>query len=232
MDHGPARRGAQTGGRVPQGLDRMPRAAPFDVHHRRYEDWFASHEPAYQSELLAVRALLPWRGRGLEIGAGSGRFAGPLGVRVGMDPSPAMLRYATARGVLAVQGVAEALPFRDAAFDYALIVTTLCFVDDAKMMLSETRRVLTSGGSLVIGFIDRASALGRDYLTHRAEHVFYRKASFYSAAEVDVLLRDIGFENLLWAQTVSVPPEKMREAEPVRPGTGTGAFVVVRATRS
>lgn len=49
----------------------MPRAAPFDVHHRRYEDWFASHEPAYQSELLAVRALLPWRGRGLEIGGGA-----------------------------------------------------------------------------------------------------------------------------------------------------------------
>lgn len=210
----------------------MPRAAPFDVHHRRYEDWFASHEPAYQSELLAVRALLPWRGRGLEIGVGSGRFAGPLGVRVGVDPSPAMLKYATTRGVLAAQGVAEALPFRDATFDYALIVTTLCFVDDAKMMLTETRRVLTPGGSLVIGFIDRASALGRDYLAHRAEHVFYREVTFYSAAEVDALLRDAGFSDLVWAQTVSVQPEQMREAEPLRPGTGTGAFVVVRATRS
>jgi SAM-dependent methyltransferase len=92
----------------------MPMAAPFEVHHRRYEAWFERHEAAYHSELLAVRALLPWRGLGLEIGVGSGRFAGPLGVRVGVDPSAAMLRYANARGVLAARGVAEALPFRDA----------------------------------------------------------------------------------------------------------------------
>ncbi len=210
----------------------MPRAAPFEVHHRRYEDWFTTHEPAYQSELLAVRALLPWQGRGLEIGVGSGRFAGPLGVRVGVDPSPAMLRYATARGVLAVQGVAEALPFRDAVFDYALIVTTLCFVDDANAMLAEARRVLAPSGRLVVGFIDRASDLGRDYLAHRTEHVFYREATFYSAAEVDALLRDAGFSDLVWAQTISVAPDQMREAEPLRAGSGTGAFVVVQAIRS
>ncbi len=208
----------------------MPRAAPFEIHHRRYEDWFTGHEPAYQSELLAVRALLPWHGLGLEIGAGSGRFAGPLGVRIGVDPSRAMLGYATARGVLAVQGVAEALPLRTAAFDYALIVTTLCFVDDARLMLTETRRVLAPGGFLVIGFVGRASALGRDYLARRPEHVFYREATFYSAAEVDGLLRGSGFGDLVWAQTVFAPPEQMQEAEPLRAGTGTGAFVVVRAT--
>jgi hypothetical protein len=99
-------------------------------------------------------------------------------------------------------------------------------------MLTETRRVLTPGGSLVIGFIDRASVLGRDYLIQRAEHVFYREATFYSAAEVDALLRDSGFAAPLWAQTVSVSPEQMREPEPVRVGSGRGAFVVVRAIRS
>jgi ubiquinone/menaquinone biosynthesis C-methylase UbiE len=170
----------------------MPRAAPFDVHHHSYEDWFASHEPAYLSELLAVRALLPWRGRGLEIGVGSGRFAGPLGVRVGVDPSSAMLRYATARDVLATQGVAKALPFRDATFDYALIVTTLCFVDDATMMLTKTRRVLTPGGSLVIGFIDRASALGRDYLIHRAESVVHTVPSRRRKLAPVLLSRETG----------------------------------------
>jgi len=38
-------------------------------------------------------------------------------MRVGVDPSSAMLRYATARGIMAVQGVAEALPFRDDIVD-------------------------------------------------------------------------------------------------------------------
>jgi len=32
--------------------------------------------------LLAVRALLPWRGLGLDIGVGTGRFAAPLMVMV------------------------------------------------------------------------------------------------------------------------------------------------------
>jgi hypothetical protein len=58
----------------------------FNSHHRRYEAWFSRHEAAF-SELLAVRALLPWEGKGLEIGVGTGRFSAPLGVEVGVDPS-------------------------------------------------------------------------------------------------------------------------------------------------
>jgi SAM-dependent methyltransferase len=91
---------------------------------------------------------------------------------------------------LVVQGVAEALAFREAAFDHALIVTKLCFVDDARAMLVEARRVLTPRCQLVIGFIDRASVLGQDYLARQASHVFYRESTFYSAAEVDAMLRD------------------------------------------
>jgi SAM-dependent methyltransferase len=128
-----------------------------------------------------VRALLPWSGRGLEIGVGSGRFAAPLGVEFGIDPAAEMLAYARARGVRVACAVAEALPFADAAFDYALVVTTICFVDDAAAMLAEARRVLKPGGELVIGFIDRTSDLGRHYLAHREENVFYRDARFYSA---------------------------------------------------
>ena len=42
----------------------------------------------------------------------------------------AMLAYATARGVYGIQGVAETLPFKDGVFDFGLVVTTICFVDD------------------------------------------------------------------------------------------------------
>ena len=53
----------------------------FNSHHRRDEAWFSRHEAASLSELLAVRALLPWEVRGLEIGVGTGRFAAPLALR-------------------------------------------------------------------------------------------------------------------------------------------------------
>ena len=166
----------------------MPRTAPFELYHRRYDEWFERHAVAYQSELLAVRALLPWRGLGLSIGVGTGRFAAPLGVPVGIDPVREVLAYAAKRGVSVVQGVAEALPFANSSFDYILSVTTICFVEDAGAMLAEASRVLKPAGKLVIGFIDRSSELGRHYRAHQAENVFYREATFFSVAEVEQLL--------------------------------------------
>ena len=145
----------------------MARISPFQDYHRRYERWFTHHQGAYHSELLALRALLPWQGLGLEIGVGSGRFAAPLGVQIGIDPSRAVLCYASKRGTQTVKGVAEILPFADATFDYVLVATTICFVDDPTSMLSEAWRVLRPHGSACIGFIDRESSLGQIYLAEQ-----------------------------------------------------------------
>jgi ubiquinone/menaquinone biosynthesis C-methylase UbiE len=208
-----------------------PRINPFNTHHGRYEDWFTRHHEAYISELLAIRALLPLHGLGLEIGMGTGRFAAPLGVEVGIDPSPEMLAYSIKKGISCIQGMAETLPFKDAIFDYCLLVTTICFVDDPKGMLNEAHRVLKPGTPVIIGFIDRTSTLGQYYLDHQAENVFYRNATFYSAPEVEKLLNETGFFDQTWGQTLSKPMSEIQEIEPLRDGLGDGAFVVVRATR-
>jgi ubiquinone/menaquinone biosynthesis C-methylase UbiE len=205
---------------------------PFNTYHVRYDAWFTRYEAAYHSELLAIRALLPWQGLGLEIGVGTGRFAVPLGVKVGVDPSKAMLAYAIKGGVSGIQGVAEALPFTDAVFDYGLVVTTICFVDDPRAMLNEAHRVLKPGVPLIIGFVDRTSMLGQHYLTYQAENVFYREARFYSALEVEKLLNDAGFVDQTWGQTLSKPLKEIQEIEPLREGHGHGGFVVVSAAGS
>ena len=209
----------------------MPRVAPFEAHHERYEAWFGKHEAAYISELLALRPFVPWEGRGIEIGVGSGRFAAPLGVQVGLDPSAAMLAYAAARKIEVVEGTAEDLPFAAGSFDHALVVTTICFVDSPAEMLAEAHRVLKPGGRLVIGFIDRESALGQDYLAHQFENVFYREATFYSADEVARLLAQGGFAIDAWAQTLALPLSETRRIEPLRAGRGQCAFAVVAAMR-
>lgn len=207
----------------------MPRIAAFEAHTERYEAWFARNEAAYLSELLAVRAFLPWTGRGLEIGVGSGRFAAPLGIQVGVDPSPAMRALAAAHGIAVVAGTAEQLPFPPACFDYALIVTTICFVDSPVRMLAEAHRVLKPEGVLVIGFLDRDSPLGRDYLAHQAQSVFYREATFYSAAEVEGLLDEAGFTIRAWGQTLSHSLAETCVIEPLQSGRGRCSFVVVAA---
>jgi hypothetical protein len=98
-------------------------------------------------------------------------------------------------------------------------------------MLAEAHRVLRPDGKLIIGFLDRHSGIGRSYLERQSESVFYREAVFYSAAEVGDLLRAQGFKTLAWGQTLFRPLTESTEIEPVRPGTGDGAFVVVMADR-
>ncbi|MBN1961773.1 MAG: class I SAM-dependent methyltransferase [Deltaproteobacteria bacterium] len=205
------------------------KTGPFDAHSERYDNWFEVHQAAYISELLALRMLVPWGGRGLEIGVGTGRFAGPLGIAMGLDPSDAMLTRAADRGIKTTKGVAEELPFLDGSFDYVLIVTTICFVSSPDRMLAEARRVLRPEGKLVIGFIDRQSKIGQGYLEYQLKSLFYREAVFYSVAEVVDLLRTQGFNPRSWGQTLFRPLAEITNIEPVRPNTGDGAFVVVMA---
>jgi ubiquinone/menaquinone biosynthesis C-methylase UbiE len=207
----------------------MPRIEAFEAHAQRYEAWFDQHQAAYLSELLALRALVPWSGRGLEIGVGTARFAAPLGIQVGIDPSPKMLELAATRGITVVKGTAEALPFDRATFDHALVATTICFVDSPARMLAEARRVLVPDGRLVIGFIDPDSIIGRHYVEHQAESSFYRDARFQSVPAVERLLHDAGFVIDTWGQTLSHALAETTAIEPLRPGVGRCAFVVVAA---
>lgn len=209
----------------------MARTDSFDTHAERYDRWFERHDAAYRSELLAVRRLALRPGLGLEIGVGTGRFAGPLHVSVGIDPSARMLKRARARGVKAARGTAEALPFLGGVFDLVLIVTTICFVDDARAMLREAGRVMKPDGMLIIGFIDRESRLGRHYVAHRDESPFYRDAEFYSVAEIAGLLAETGFVASEWVQTLDKVLAQTVEVECPRPGSGQAAFVAVRAAK-
>jgi SAM-dependent methyltransferase len=205
----------------------MPKTGPFEKHVDRYEAWFAKHPAAYESELRAVRELWPAEADGLEIGAGAAHFAGPLGIKTAVEPAAAMRAAAAKRGIHAVDGVAEQLPFADARFDAALMVTTLCFVDDPERAVREMYRVLRPGGCAVIGFVDLESDLGREYEHRRNASVFYAEARFFSADAVSALLSSAGFVDLESRQTLFRRPETIREADLIEPGYGKGAFVVV-----
>jgi SAM-dependent methyltransferase len=141
-----------------------------------------------------------------------------------------MLQRARDRDLVVLGGIAEALPFLDHVFDYCLIVTTICFVDNARTMMTEARRILRPYGSLLIGLIDRESPLGQDYLNRQSENVFYQEATFYSAHDVETLLLRGGFGELRWVQTLFNKESAQAKAiETVRTGYGEGGFVAVKA---
>ncbi|MBN1435119.1 methyltransferase domain-containing protein [Candidatus Fermentibacterales bacterium] len=206
----------------------MPRIEPFERHAREYDDWFDRNAGLYRAELKAVRRLLPGPGaEGMEVGVGSGMFAEPLGIGIGVEPSPSMAERAAARGIEVHPGVAEDLPFPDGRFDFVLMVTTICFVDDVAVSFREAARVLRNGGSIIVGFVDRNSELGRRYLLRRDESRFYGEASFYSTREVLDYLEEAGFSvtDTVQALIPGEPPESVLE------GSGRGSFVAIRGEK-
>lgn len=206
------------------------RVEPFEKYPERYESWFSRNKGTYLSELDAVRAMLP-NGEGVEIGVGTGRFAAPLGIGFGIDPSKEMIVLARERGVEVVRGVAEALPMKSSSLDIALMVTTVCFVDDLRSTMREAWRILKPGGSLIVGFIDRNSQLGRQYMERSKESVFYKVAVFYSVDELTEHLMKAGFRGFRFVQTVFRPLPDAATKEPVRKGHGSGSFVVIKTRK-
>jgi len=89
----------------------LPKISPFEKYSDAYDDWFRKNADTYAAELALIRRLLPPPGAfGMEVGAGSGKFAGPIGIRIGVEPSGEMAKKAVNQGIQVVRGVAEYLP--------------------------------------------------------------------------------------------------------------------------
>jgi len=205
-----------------------PGVAVFDENADHYDRWFEEHGPIYQDELSALRRLMPDVENAIEIGVGTGRFAAPLGISVGIEPSANMAKIAEQRGITVTQAYGENLPFSDRTFDLALLVTVLCFVDDVSTVLREVGRILKPEGYILIGMIDPTSPLGQSYETHKASSMFYRESHFHAVDEIVDLLKQFGFQNFEFCQTVFQSNLNTPEASIIEAGYGQGAFVVIR----
>jgi SAM-dependent methyltransferase len=120
-------------------------------------EWFdrelAASDLAATDRRTVARLLGPGRGRLLDVGCGTGTYAGPLAelgwTVTGVDSSEDMLRLARARGAEVLRADAAALPFADATFDAAVSAWTHTDVDDFAAVLREVARVLRPGAPFV-----------------------------------------------------------------------------------
>lgn len=223
------------GDRMPQTpeIDRLG-AAPFERYADRYDAWFETDRGrgVFQLEVEALRDLLadrprPW----LEVGVGTGRFAHALGVDDGIDASAAVLRFASLRGIPVRQGPAEELPYPDRSFGVALLIVTICFVDDPRRAMTECRRILRDEGCMIVGLVPKDSRWGRAYAREGAAgHTFYSAARFYTVREVIHLAEKAGFRLDRANSTLSDAPGRTEvEYEPFRAGVHKDAsFVALR----
>ena len=201
----------------------------FEEEAVEYDEWFETHKWVYQSEVAAIRRFIPKTGEGVEIGVGTGRFSIPLGIKVGVEPARAMAEIARKRGVNVFEAKAEHLPFQDYSFDFALMVTTLCFLENPLKALQGIRRILKPAGKVIIGMLDENSPPGKLYEEKMKKSKFYRDARFYSVNQVLDWLKKLEFNNLQTVQTIFKNPSKIQSLEPIEEGFGKGLFVVISA---
>jgi ubiquinone/menaquinone biosynthesis C-methylase UbiE len=137
-----------------------PSACPYN---QRF--WVQAPHPLITRARLR-EALAPQPGeRVLEVGPGTGYYSlpvaewlGPDGTLEIIDLQQEMLAHTSGRArdaglgnVVATQGDARSLPYGDAAFDGAFLVTVLGEVPDQEAALRELRRVVRPGGRVVVG---------------------------------------------------------------------------------
>ena len=127
--------------------------------------WVEVPHPLITRERLQ-RALEAKPGdRVLEVGPGTGYYTldvaewvGPEGSLDIFDIQQEMLDHTVGRAdergignIKATRGDAQVLPYEDASFDSAFLVTTLGEIPDQQAAISEFSRVLKPGGRLVVG---------------------------------------------------------------------------------
>jgi len=155
----------------------------FDERTQEYDSWYDRHPDIYLKELDLLR--IESAGPKLEIGVGTGRIGGRLGYDVGLDPSLNSLVMAQSRGINAVLGVGERLPFGDNTLGTVLICMSLWLFDDRSKVLEDVGRVLAPDGTLILAVIFAESPLGIEYAQRRENE----PGSFY--ADCWLLSRDV-----------------------------------------
>jgi ubiquinone/menaquinone biosynthesis C-methylase UbiE len=138
---------------------RNPSACPYS---QRF--WVEAPHPLITRARL-VKALAPSpRDRLLEIGPGTGYYTLDVARRVEridvfdlqqemLDHTMRRAREAEIENIVPEQGDARSLPYPDASFDGAYLVTVLGEIPDQQAAVDELARVLRPGGRLIFGEI-------------------------------------------------------------------------------
>lgn len=208
----------------------------FDKVAHSYDEWYKHPQgkKIFLAELKGVNSLIPEKGVGLELGAGTGIFAHSLTLFkrpiVCLDPSKEMLKQVKKRKIFGIIGVGGFLPFREKIFNFTYMITVLEFLENPEKVLREIR--YTTEGCLCILFINKDSSWGNFYsgIGQGGDPVF-SNARLYTVPEVESLLRREGYVITEKIGTITTPPpEKKVGSEYEEPSNKTGV-IIVKAVR-
>jgi ubiquinone/menaquinone biosynthesis C-methylase UbiE len=205
----------------------------FEEIAEAYDSWYDDN-PLFQCELNALNAVVSVSPLSLEVGVGSGRFSQALGIRYGVDSAPGLLALAKNRGVVSIQAMAEALPFKENSLEQVFFIFSLCFLKDSFKALQEAARALKRGGLLMIGFIPKDSNWGSLYEQKKQEgHPLYKYASFFCLEDLLSNIERMHFRVVGGASTLFQSPKlkKYQLEKPIKGLHSKAGFIILVAER-
>jgi ubiquinone/menaquinone biosynthesis C-methylase UbiE len=212
----------------------IPQASrAFDKIAETYDSWYDDN-PLFRCELNALNEVVSVSPLSLEVGVGSGRFSQALGIRYGVDPAPRLLAIAKNRGVLSIQAMAEALPFKKNSLEQIFFIFSLCFLEDSLKAFQEAAGVLKTGGLLIVGFVPKDSNWGNFYEQKKQEgHLLYKYASFFCLEDLLSNTDKAHFRIVGGASTLFQSPKlkKYHTEKPIRGLHSKAGFIVFVAER-
>jgi SAM-dependent methyltransferase len=144
----------------------VPGAETFHTSADAYDRHIGRYGPALAGGLISAAGVRPGQ-RALDVGCGPGALTAALAELLGashvaaVDPSERFAQACASRveGVRIEVAAAEALPFRDGAFDAALSQLVVNFMTDAPAGVGEMRRVTRPGGTVASAVWDYADGM-------------------------------------------------------------------------
>ena len=226
----------------------------FDQYASAYDAWFLDNRNVLYSEVNLVASTLKDAGRVLSVGCGSGLFEKILrdeyGITVtdGIEPSEGMAAIARKRGMNVTIATAEEADFGNGDYDTLLFNGTPSYIGDLAGVVRKAYAALPAGGRIILIDVPKESSYGLLYNLAKAvgtwDHPllagcyppnpypieFVDVAAWRTTAEKVALLREAGFTDLEFAQTLTSHPltSNDEEEQPVE-GYGKGDYVAVTA---
>ena len=228
----------------------------FDQYASAYDAWFLENRNVLYSEVNLVASTLRDAGRILSVGCGSGLFEKILreeyGISItdGIEPSTGMADIARKRGLAVTIATAEEADFGHGDYDTLLFNGTPSYIGDLAGVVRKAWEALPDGGRIVLIDVPKESSYGLLYNLAKALGTWHHPllegcyppnpypielveaAAWRTTAEKAALLREAGFRELTFAQTLTSHPLTSNDAEeqPVE-GYGKGDYVAVVARK-
>lgn len=232
-------------------------ATSFDEYAGAYDQWFIENSNVLASEVALVAATLKDAPRPiLSVGCGSGLFEDimrreyDIDVTDGVEPSTGMAEIARKRGMDVVIATGEDFDYPAGKYGTIIFNGSPSYITDLRGIVAKVYDALPAGGRIILVDVPKESTYGIMYNLAKAlgtwDHPllagvyppnpypieFVNVANWRTTAEKVEYLKDAGFKDIRYLQTLTTHPlySDLKTESPVE-GCDRGDYVAVIAQK-